>query len=113
MNLYGNDMDESTQPFESGLGWTVAMEPHEAPSSAVRRSRRRTRGLAAQLVGLLLEDRGVCGSHQRVLIPAAAEGEITSGTVFPTLERSIAFARCSRVRLAIPCRSIAPLLTAR
>ncbi|HYB32297.1 MAG TPA: glycine cleavage system aminomethyltransferase GcvT, partial [Steroidobacteraceae bacterium] len=27
MNLYGNDMDESTQPFESGLGWTVAMEP--------------------------------------------------------------------------------------
>ena len=27
MNLYGSDMDESTHPFESGLGWTVALEP--------------------------------------------------------------------------------------
>ena len=27
MNLYGNDMDESTHPFESALGWTVALEP--------------------------------------------------------------------------------------
>ena len=29
MNLYGNDMDEKTHPFESGLAWTVAMEPAE------------------------------------------------------------------------------------
>ncbi|MGH8181941.1 MAG: glycine cleavage system aminomethyltransferase GcvT, partial [Steroidobacteraceae bacterium] len=29
MNLYGSDMDESTHPFESGLGWTVALEPQE------------------------------------------------------------------------------------
>ena len=27
MNLYGNDMDESTHPLETGLGWTVAFEP--------------------------------------------------------------------------------------
>jgi aminomethyltransferase len=25
LNLYGNDMDESVHPFESGLGWTVDM----------------------------------------------------------------------------------------
>src|SRR6202035_4263396 len=29
MNLYGNDMDETTHPFESGLGWTLAMTPRE------------------------------------------------------------------------------------
>ena len=29
MNLYGNDMDETTTPLESGLGWTVAWEPRE------------------------------------------------------------------------------------
>ena len=29
MNLYGNDMDEHTNPFESGLGWTVALAPAE------------------------------------------------------------------------------------
>jgi len=41
----------------------------------------------------LLEDRGVLRSHQRVVIPGGGEGEITSGTFSPTLERSIAFAR--------------------
>jgi aminomethyltransferase len=45
-----------------------------------------------QLVGLLLEDRGVLRGHQRVVTPAGA-GEITSGTFSPTLERSIALAR--------------------
>ncbi len=38
MNLYGNDMDETTHPFESGLGWTVALAPRERPSLAARRS---------------------------------------------------------------------------
>ena len=50
-------------------------------------------GSPRQLVGLLLTDRGVLRSHQRVLIPGGGEGEITSGTFSPTLERSIAFAR--------------------
>jgi aminomethyltransferase len=94
MNLYGNDMDESTQPFESGLGWTVAMEPRERAFIG----RTALEGIAAngsprKLVGLLLEDRGVLRSHQKVLIPGGGEGEITSGTFSPTLERSIALAR--------------------
>jgi aminomethyltransferase len=94
MNLYGNDMDENTQPFESALGWTVAMAPatrgfigRDALEAIV------SSGSPAKLVGLLLEDRGVLRSHQKVLIPQLGEGEITSGTFSPTLERSIAFAR--------------------
>lgn len=94
MNLYGNDMDEKTHPFESGLGWTVAMEPHERrfigreALQAVK-----TQGSSRKLVGLLLEDRGVLRSHQQVVVPGVGTGEITSGTFSPTLERSIAFAR--------------------
>jgi len=94
MNLYGNDMDETTHPFESGLAWTVALEPRErafigreALEAIVRA------GSARQLVGLGLEGRGVLRSHQRVLLPGGGEGEITSGTFSPTLERSIALAR--------------------
>ncbi|MDB6090028.1 MAG: glycine cleavage system aminomethyltransferase [Gammaproteobacteria bacterium] len=94
MNLYGNDMDEKTHPFESGLAWTVAMEPRDrafigrAALEAVK-----AQGPSRKLVGLLLEDRGVLRSHQKVMVAEAGEGEITSGTFSPTLERSIAFAR--------------------
>ncbi|HEV2286183.1 MAG TPA: glycine cleavage T C-terminal barrel domain-containing protein, partial [Steroidobacteraceae bacterium] len=95
MNLYGHEMDESTDPLESGLAWTVALEPPgrafigRAPLEAIRAAG----GPARKLVGLLLEDRGVLRSHQKVLVAGAGEGEITSGTFSPTLERSIAFAR--------------------
>ncbi len=94
MNLYGNDMDESTHPYESALGWTVALEPPErafigrAALESIARD-----GSPRKLVGLVLEDRGVLRSHQKVLIPGGAAGEITSGTFSPTLERAIAFAR--------------------
>ncbi len=94
MNLYGSDMDETTHPFESALGWTVALERRERAFigrealEAIARG-----GSPRRLVGLVLTDRGVLRSHQRVLIAGEGEGEITSGTFSPTLERSIAFAR--------------------
>ena len=94
LNLYGNDMDEQTDPFESALGWTIAMQPvtrrfigREALEAIERR------GSARKLVGLLLVDRGVLRRHQAVIAPGVGEGEITSGGFSPTLERSIAFAR--------------------
>jgi aminomethyltransferase len=95
MNLYGNDMDEATHPLESGLGWTVAMEPRERQfiGRAVLEEVQAQGGSKRELVGLLLEDRGVLRSHQKVLVPGRPEGEITSGTFSPTLERSIGFAR--------------------
>jgi aminomethyltransferase len=94
MNLYGNDMDESTHPLESGLGWTVALDPPgrdflgRDSLEAIR-----SRGVERKLVGLLLSDRGVLRAHQKVLVPEGGSGEITSGTFSPTLERSIALAR--------------------
>lgn len=94
LNLYGNDMDEQTQPFESGLGWTVAFEPPgrqfigRAALEAVRE-----RGSAQKMVGLVLDGRAVLRSHQRVVAPGVGEGEVTSGTFSPTLGRSIGLAR--------------------
>ncbi|HXQ63236.1 MAG TPA: glycine cleavage system aminomethyltransferase GcvT [Steroidobacteraceae bacterium] len=93
MNLYGNDMDESTSPLESGLGWTLVFDPprefigHEALLA------QRAAGVPRKLVGLLLEDKGVLRSHQTVYAGSAGEGVTTSGSYSPTLERSIALAR--------------------
>ena len=94
MNLYGNDMDESTQPYESNLGWTIALSPSERDfigRAALERIARD--GSPRELVGLVLEERGVLRAHQKVVAAHAGEGEITSGTYSPTLERSIALAR--------------------
>jgi aminomethyltransferase len=93
MNLYGNDMDESTHPFESGLAWTVAMQPADRPFIGREALEQALAIPSRQLVGLVLEDRGVLRSHQKVVLPEGGSGVITSGTFSPTLERSIALAR--------------------
>jgi len=94
MNLYGQDMDENTTPLESGLGWTIAWEP--AQRDFIGRTALETQrqaGAKRRFVGLLLDGKGVMRAHQKVMADGAGEGEITSGTFSPTLERSIALAR--------------------
>jgi aminomethyltransferase len=93
MNLYGNDMDEHTHPFESGLGWTVDFTPqHEFIGRAALEAIRR-RGGGRKRVGLLLDERAVLRSHQRVVVPGVGDGQVTSGSFSPTLSRSIGLAR--------------------
>jgi len=98
MNLYGNDMDTTRNPLESGLAWTVAFEPtsRQFIGREALEKIRASGGAPQKLVGLILEERGVLRSHQRVIVPDVGEGEVTSGTFSPTLERSIAFARVPR-----------------
>ena len=90
MNLYGQDMDETTNPLESGLGWTIdliAARDFAGKAALARHPPQR------QLIGLLLTDKGgVLRAHQKVHTPRGA-GEITSGTFSPTLGQSIALAR--------------------
>ena len=97
MNLYGNDMDDSQNPLESGLAWTVSFE-NPARDFIGRKALEalKAAGLKHKFVALLLEDRGVLRGHQKVIADGAGEGEITSGTFSPTLEKSIALARVPR-----------------
>ncbi|RPH95402.1 MAG: glycine cleavage system aminomethyltransferase GcvT [Lysobacterales bacterium] len=92
MNLYGQDMDEDVTPLESGLAWTVAMGDPRAFIGRPALERQQAAGLRRQLVGLLLEGRGVLRHGQAVTTPAGP-GIVTSGSFSPTLQRAIAFAR--------------------
>ncbi len=93
MNLYGNDMDEDVSPLESGLAWTVALEGNRDFVGKAALEKQRAAGPARKLTGLLLLERGVLRSHQKVFAAEAGEGEVTSGTFSPTLERSIGLVR--------------------
>jgi aminomethyltransferase len=89
MNLYGQDMDESVGPLESGLGWTVDLT---SSRDFIGKAALLANPPSRKLVGLLLLDRGVLRGHQKVQTAHGA-GEITSGSFSPTLEKSIALAR--------------------
>jgi aminomethyltransferase len=90
MNLYGQDMDETVTPLESGLAWTVDLK---SPRDFVGKAALVAHPPARQLTGLLLLDKGgVLRSHQKVST-AHGDGETTSGTFSPTLGQSIALAR--------------------
>ncbi|MGH8427258.1 MAG: glycine cleavage system aminomethyltransferase GcvT [Gammaproteobacteria bacterium] len=93
LNLYGQDMDATTHPYESNLGWTVALDPEDRDfigRAALERARSERDGL--RLVGLVLKDRGVI-RHGQAVQTTTGEGVVTSGGFAPTLGRSIALAR--------------------
>jgi len=90
MNLYGQDMDETVTPLESGLAWTVDLA---SPRDFVGKAALAALTPRRQLIGLVAIDAGgVFRAHQKVLT-RSGDGEITSGTYSPTLTKSIALAR--------------------
>jgi len=89
MNLYGQDMDETVNPLEAGLAWTVDLV---SPRDFVGKSALQQKPVTRQMLGLVLLDKGVLRGHQKVVTPNGA-GEITSGSFSPTLNQSIGFAR--------------------
>jgi len=89
MNLYGQDMDETTNPLEAGLAWTVDLKSER---DFIGKAALLNNPPSYKLVGLVLQDRGVLRGHQKVHTDHG-DGEITSGSFSPTLEKSIALAR--------------------
>ena len=89
MNLYGQDMDETVSPLNAGLAWTVDLK---SDREFIGKPALLAEGAQAQVVGLVLQDKGVLRAHQ-VVKTVSGEGEITSGTFSPTMQQSIAMAR--------------------
>ncbi|MGX5203469.1 glycine cleavage system aminomethyltransferase GcvT [Aliikangiella sp. IMCC44632] len=94
MNLYGNDMDETVSPLEANMAWTIAWEPAERDFIGKQALlAQKEAGVKNKLVGLVLEGKGVIRSHMKVVVEGVGEGETTSGTMSPTLKKSIGMAR--------------------
>lgn len=94
MLLYGQDMDETTTPLESGLGWTVTWEPEDRDFIGMGALvSQKQQSVTRKMVGLTLLDKGIMRQGQKVIIENGPEGIITSGGYSPTLDKSIALAR--------------------
>ncbi len=93
LNLYGQDMDEVTNPLVSNLAWTIAGDdPARSFIGREALEQIREAGVDEKLTGLVMEDKGVMRHGQRV-VTETGEGVITSGSFSPTLGYSIALAR--------------------
>jgi aminomethyltransferase len=89
MNLYGQDMNAETSPLDAGLAWTI---DRNSDRVFIGRKALEEKGQKFVFLGLLLQDKGVLRAHQ-IVKTNFGEGEITSGTYSPSLEKSIALAR--------------------
>ena len=92
MNLYGQDMDETVTPLESGLAWTLAMNDERIFIGKSALEVQLAGGVERIFTGLVLQDKGVLRPAQKV-ITEIGDGVLTSGSFSPTLQRSIGLAR--------------------
>jgi aminomethyltransferase len=89
LSLYGNDIDETTNPLEAGLGWVVKLDkPIFVGKEALVAAK--ARGLSRTLVGFEMTGRGIARHGYPLLDAAGLEcGVCTSGGPSPTLGKSI------------------------
>jgi aminomethyltransferase len=89
--LYGNDIDDTTNPLEAGLGWVVKPAKGDfLGRDAIEAVR--AKGPTRKLVGLEMADRSVARHGYPVVRDGAPIGTVTSGSYGPSVERSIAMA---------------------
>ena len=86
--LYGNDIDETTSPFEAGLGW-ITKFTKDFTNSAALKAEKET-GVKNKLVGFELKDKGIPRQGYPILNATGdVIGRVTSGTMSPSLDKAI------------------------
>lgn len=86
--LYGPDMDETTNPFEVGLGWITKLDKGEFMGRDAL-TRLKATGVQRRMVGFIMQERGIPRAHYQVMQGEQVIGEVTSGTMSPTLGQAI------------------------
>jgi aminomethyltransferase len=93
--LYGNDIDQTTNPIEGGLGWITKLAKGEFIAKSVL-EKTKAEGPKRKLVGMMLAEKAVPRHGYPLLANGAAIGIVTSGTFSPTLEKGIAMGYVER-----------------
>lgn len=92
MALYGQDIDETTTPLEAGLGWLVHLDTKGDFIGRDVLEQQKSAGVSRRLVGLQMQGRNIARHGYQVLSAGRVVGEITSGTLSPTLGYPVALA---------------------
>ena len=92
LSLYGNELDETTNPLEAGLSWVVKFDSGDFVGRDALVKIKES-GLTRTLVGLEMTGRGIARHGYPIVDDAGAQiGIVTSGSPGPTVQKNIALA---------------------
>ncbi len=91
-SLYGHELDETTLPYEAGIGWVVRPRAGEFVGRDALLQAKEA-GISRRTVGLEVEGRHIPRQNAAVLAGGEVVGHVTSGGFSPTLESGIGLAR--------------------
>ncbi len=91
LSLYGNEIDETTNPLEAGLGWVVKMDKGDFVGRAAL-EKIKAAGLTRRIVGFEMTGRGIGRHGYPVVVGGKQVGVVTSGTPGPTVGKNVGLA---------------------
>ena len=91
-SLYGQEIDDTTNPFEAGLGWVVKADKKDFIGRG-EMMKVKEAGLSSKLIGFKMKDKGIA-RHGYIVFNSQNQkiGHVTSGTVSPSLNENIGLA---------------------
>lgn len=90
MMLYGHELNESVSPFEVVYGWVTDLEKDFIGREVLIEQKKK--GVSRKLVGFEMTDRGIARAGYKVFKYGREIGEVTSGTLSPTLNKAVGMA---------------------
>ena len=87
--LHGNDIDETTTPLEAGLGWVLKGKNYFGEDAL---NKQRQNGIEKKLYGFIVTDKGIARHDCKIFSDGVYAGRITSGTMSPSLNKSLGLA---------------------
>lgn len=93
--LYGNDIDDTTTPLESGLGWITKFNKEFTAKEILEKQK--ATGVTRKLTGFEMIDKGIPRHGYEITDEEGNKiGEVTSGTQAPSLGKAVGLAYISK-----------------
>ncbi len=86
--LYGNDIDQTTNPLEAGLGWITKLDKGDFIGREAM-AKMKAAGVPRKLIGFEMEGKNIARHGYPIIKDGAQIGHVTSGTFSPSLEKSL------------------------
>jgi aminomethyltransferase len=100
--LYGNDINDTTSPLEAGLGWITKFAEGNNFINREFLEKQKAEGVKKQLRGFEMIDKGIPRQHYEICDASSnIIGEVTSGTMAPSLKVPIGMGYVTSEQAAI------------